>query len=698
MSRGTRAVAARPGTSSRPRISTELQSAESEALEEKRLHLRPSGAASHASSRFSLRGGFPAGPLAAAAILLVACGVSPGTSPDASSSRLERLHRGFTQRASDPLAAASAFADAGSGVLLENARLTAWFGALRRAEAPSDAWRRLLDEPPPADMRAAVRSGLGGALLAEGRTAEAVAVLEAAAAAGSGEAAERLLTVADPSLRRRIASRLAVTDPERLRRADRGLERETLAVMTPAGWLERSQMWREAGHAAIARAELRRLRWRGEAERARRLELARAEIDSGQSEAGLALVPALTRSSRDELLVRAEADRRIGWSRVPRAAAAPAFRSCLVAAERARSVGSGVAANALALECATEADRLDDALAAWRRLEVAHWDEPRRSWLGRRLGVALGRAGRRGEALEVAAALPDQARCVRLWAAGHGAERDDVLRRLSEAPVSDLYAVWAQEELGAPAPATPRTLPAVGPATPPTSVRLLLEWGAPAEALAEWRRLAAVRGLLPGEALAAAELATASGRPNDAIGWLRLAAPELGTIDMTSAPRDLVRAYLPLRWPSALIDAARRAGVPPWLVAGVARQESVFSEVARSPAGAVGVLQLVPGTARLHARALGMSGPPDLTDPELNLRLGARELAGLLQRFGAIEPALAAYNAGEARARRWWSAWPDRRRFTEEIPIPETYGYVRRVVFLAEAYRELWAEAWPADS
>jgi soluble lytic murein transglycosylase len=137
---------------------------------------------------------------------------------------------------------------------------------------------------------------------------------------------------------------------------------------------------------------------------------------------------------------------------------------------------------------------------------------------------------------------------------------------------------------------------------------------------------------------------------------------------------------------------ALRFGLDPWLVAAVARQESVFVPTARSPAGAVGLLQLVPGTARRHALALGLGPRPELTDPELNLLLGARELAALLDRFGAVEPALAAYNAGEARARRWWRAWPERRRFVEAIPIPETYTYVRRVVHLAEAYRVVYAD------
>jgi soluble lytic murein transglycosylase len=105
-------------------------------------------------------------------------------------------------------------------------------------------------------------------------------------------------------------------------------------------------------------------------------------------------------------------------------------------------------------------------------------------------------------------------------------------------------------------------------------------------------------------------------------------------------------------------------------------------------------MQLLPSTARLHAKALGFSSQPDLEDPKLNLRLGARELGTLIRRFGAVEPALAAYNGGLTRVRSWWKRWPDRYRFTEEIPVPETYNYVRRVVFLSEAYRQVYDEEW----
>ena len=310
------------------------------------------------------------------------------------------------------------------------------------------------------------------------------------------------------------------------------------------------------------------------------------------------------------------------------------------------------------------------------------------------LGLAMIRnGGHVREVRDLAAELPDQRRCLEYWR--RRAANDD-LEPLAGAPIPDLYAVWAAGDLGRELPRGLVLRPPAGAGEPPPTVRLLLDWGEAGAARGEWRRLRRERGAAPREALAAAVLEAAGPRPNEAIRWLRAGFPCLGSLQLDGCPGDVLQAYLPLRWADAVSRAAGEAGIEPWLLAGVARQESSFVAHARSPRGAIGVVQLVPATARRHALALGLGRRPDLADPAVNLRLGARELARLIRRFGAIEPALAAYNGGETRARRWSRRWPDPRRFTEEIPIPETYTYVRRVVFLAHAYRLVYAEAWRA--
>lgn len=163
--------------------------------------------------------------------------------------------------------------------------------------------------------------------------------------------------------------------------------------------------------------------------------------------------------------------------------------------------------------------------------------------------------------------------------------------------------------------------------------------------------------------------------------------------------RPVLEAVYPLPHRDALTAAAARHGVPPALVAGVIRQESAFDPRAVSPAGAVGLMQLMPETAADLARA-GRRPSPDeetLTDPELSLALGTRYLAALLDRFDGSRPAaLIAYNAGANRYLRW-RRYPefgqDRELMVERIPFAETRRYVKAVLRNVYVYRRLYGLA-----
>lgn len=109
--------------------------------------------------------------------------------------------------------------------------------------------------------------------------------------------------------------------------------------------------------------------------------------------------------------------------------------------------------------------------------------------------------------------------------------------------------------------------------------------------------------------------------------------------------------------------AARETGLDPALLAAVASVESGFNPKAVSPKGAMGVMQLIPTTAR----SLGVSDP---FDPAQNIRAGARYLRSLLDRFGDLELALAAYNAGPNAVEAYGGV----------PPYPETLSYVRVVL------------------
>lgn len=138
--------------------------------------------------------------------------------------------------------------------------------------------------------------------------------------------------------------------------------------------------------------------------------------------------------------------------------------------------------------------------------------------------------------------------------------------------------------------------------------------------------------------------------------------------------------------------------VPAELALAVARRESEFNPVVRSGAGAVGLMQLMPGTAADMARALDLNGAEAgaLTDWRRNARLGAAYLARLSARFdGNVILVAAGYNAGPARPPRWIEEIGDPRGqseaaivdWIEHIPFRETRNYVMRVAESLPVYR-----------
>lgn len=137
-------------------------------------------------------------------------------------------------------------------------------------------------------------------------------------------------------------------------------------------------------------------------------------------------------------------------------------------------------------------------------------------------------------------------------------------------------------------------------------------------------------------------------------------------------------------------------GLPPELILSISRQESEFNHTVSSPAGALGLMQLLPGTAEDMARKLGIRyDRARLTrDPAYNARLGAAYLDGLRQRFGTSTALVASgYNAGPGRPARWLTDFGDLRRdfdpvdWVELIPFDETRNYVMRVTEAMPVYR-----------
>jgi len=154
------------------------------------------------------------------------------------------------------------------------------------------------------------------------------------------------------------------------------------------------------------------------------------------------------------------------------------------------------------------------------------------------------------------------------------------------------------------------------------------------------------------------------------------------------------RVALPLDHVRVIRAQAAEKGLPAELIAGVIYAESRFRP-RRSPAGAEGLMQLMPATSEFIARKSGGVSftTADLADPEVNIRYGSWYLRYLLQRYaGNTVEALAAYNAGLSNVDRWKrDAEAEGRSFgREDIGFPETAAYVDKVLEAAEDYRRVY--------
>jgi soluble lytic murein transglycosylase len=153
---------------------------------------------------------------------------------------------------------------------------------------------------------------------------------------------------------------------------------------------------------------------------------------------------------------------------------------------------------------------------------------------------------------------------------------------------------------------------------------------------------------------------------------------------------------LPLRHEDIIRQQARDKGLDPALIAAVIYAESRFRDGQTSAAGAQGLMQLTPATARYIARKSGGTQfvVDDLGTPQVNIAYGAYYLRYLLRRYDGNEDfALAAYNAGEGNVDRWIAAARahDRALTITAIPYSETRAYVGRVKEVRGEYRRAYA-------
>jgi len=244
------------------------------------------------------------------------------------------------------------------------------------------------------------------------------------------------------------------------------------------------------------------------------------------------------------------------------------------------------------------------------------------------------------------------------------------------------YGLLAAEALGRPATLSvvasnplandDAALAAFGKRADVTRAVKLAQLDARLESIREWNQ--AVRGMNDDALLLAAEYARRAGLYDRAIY----------TAERTAARHDYSLRYLtPFR--AEFGNAAREQGVDEELLYGIARQESRFAADIVSSAGAVGLMQLMPGTARWVAKQLTVAdySPSRIANVDLNTKFGAFYFKYWQDRLGQL-PALAAaaYNAGPSRAQSWRPATGSLEGaiWVETIPFNETRDYVKRVL------------------
>ncbi|PWR00235.1 transglycosylase SLT domain-containing protein [Leucothrix pacifica] len=151
-----------------------------------------------------------------------------------------------------------------------------------------------------------------------------------------------------------------------------------------------------------------------------------------------------------------------------------------------------------------------------------------------------------------------------------------------------------------------------------------------------------------------------------------------------------VELRFPMAYEKMIRQEAEAQAVHPALIYGVARRESAFDPNIVSSAKAQGLMQLIPSTAKQVSRSLGIKklSKAATFDPETNIRLGARYLKTLLDKFdGNYALATASYNAGPHRMPRWRPDYPlEAARWIESIPYRETRNYVQAVMAYMTIY------------
>ena len=288
----------------------------------------------------------------------------------------------------------------------------------------------------------------------------------------------------------------------------------------------------------------------------------------------------------------------------------------------------------------------------------------------------------------------------RAWAlAGDSVKAHARWRKSTQGEPTSYYASLASRRLGLPVWTPPQAVDTFLPVPDADSVvqraALLARLGMTIESRWEYDRLARSSAASTERMLAVANALRSQGLASQAIQLARKALAK-------GAPADArtYRLVYPVVHQDALLAEAAEQRLDPSFVAALIRQESMFNPAATSPAGARGLMQVMPDLGGKLAGSLGYPvwDPVLLYQADVSLQLGSYHLQELAVRYTEPSHVLAAYNAGASRVERWAkrTGVDDPEVFAERIPFVETRGYVRVIYRNQELYRSLYQ--WPERS
>ena len=519
-----------------------------------------------------------------------------------------------------------------------------------------------------------------------------------------------------------------LTSPQQLRRAESLLARrmasdaEAVLAAVPAG--ERGLDW----HLQMARvltatnrgdAAAKLLAPLAPAAPGDAVRVAWARAQAALDEAEARPIGRVRATGKSKAAVRAAAARQKAKERAAAAERERSLREALAYLDEAARLGEAheaartVAVKALRQRFAEHAsrERVEPALADLRRLHRLAPDDDvgvpflwERGWRDYRARDYTGAVGFWSE-LVADAPRERYPRQARYWTAraleklGQNERAQALYAELAAADTTDFYRRHAVVRLGD--EARPAAATVTAPPEPWPNDRRLLR----ARYLSDvgLDGLASTELALAGDAVDPRARAALSGvvlarqgRPRPSMDQLRQAFPALGTPLQAAVPAAALELYYPLHYRDAVERWAAARDLPVPLVLGLIRQESAFDLTATSSAGARGLMQLMPGTARDEAKKLGVGFATDkLYDPDYSLQLGTSYFAHVLALFdGNVELALAGYNSGPYRLKRQWKEARHREvdAFIEDLQLEEPKTYVRRILLLSDSYARLYPE------